>query len=348
MIPSRLDSLWWELGGGRDAELNLVNISSQPVAADLFLDFQGKRHAAQPLKFAPHEMKNVSVTELLAEMHLTAYKAPLGGISVVGNSPTPVLIARGKLTDPESGRVLGMALPLPQMEIASALHASGVPISVPRMDSPFAGKGNYIPHLYLRNLLDSEQAVTLTVEYPGEDGPRQIPLPPIKLPGYTTQEIRLDSYYNSLPLPLPFCSLRIQYNGAPGSVIGHLITVNETNDDAESILLANEGNGYAGSLASYWSLDEDTDFYVFLTNMGEKPCGVGFRIEVGEVVYFLTSLKVGPHETKVINVRELRDKQEPDFQGTVIPAQATEGRLSYIRLDNVPMMGRVVVVSHRK
>jgi hypothetical protein len=216
------------------------------------------------------------------------------------------------------------------------------------VDSPFAGTGNYVPHLYLRNLLDSEQTIALTVEYPGEDGPRQVPLPPIKLPGYTTQEIRLDSYYNSLPLPLPFCSLRIQYNGPPGSVIGHLITVNEANDDAESILLANEGNGYAGSLASYWSLDEDTDFFVFLTNMGEKPCGVGFRIEVGELAYFLTSLNLDPHETKVINLRELRDKQEPDFRGTVIPAQATEGRLSYIRVDNVPMMGRVVVVSHRK
>jgi len=37
-----------------------------------------------------------------------------------------------------------------------------------------------------------------------------------------------------------------------------------------------------------------------------------------------------------------------DFQGTVIPAKATEGRLSYGRLDQVPVMGRVVVVSRQK
>ena len=348
MIPSALESLWWDLGGSRDAILNVVNISPEPVEADLFLDFQGQRHAARPLKFAPHEMKNISVTEVLAEMRLTAYKAPLGGISIVGHSPTPALIARGKLADPESGKVVGMILPLPQMEIASALHASGLPISVPRADSPYTGTGEYTPHLYLRNLLDSEQTVTLTVEFPVESGTQLIPLPPTKLPAYTTQEIRLDSYYYSLPLPLPFISLRIQYNGPPGSVIGHLINVNESNDDAESILLANEKNGYAGSLASYWSLGDDTDFYVFLTDMGDKPCRIGFRIEVGEIVYFLTDLRLDPHETKVINLRQLRDKQEPDFQGTVIPAQATEGRLSYGRIDNVPVMGRVVVVSHRK
>jgi hypothetical protein len=348
MIPTRLESLWWELGGGRDAILNVVNASPEPVAADVFLDFQGKRHPAQPLEFAPHEMKNVSVTELLAGMRLTAYKAPLGGISIVSHTPTPVLVARGRLTDPESGKVVGMILPLPQMEIASAFHASCLPISVPRGDSPFAGTGNYTPHLYLRNLLDSEETVTLTVECPAEGNTQLISLPPIKLPGYSTQEIRLDSYYNTLPLPLPFISLRIQYSGPPGSVIGHLVDVNETNDDAQSILLANEGNGYAGSLASYWSLDDDTDFYVFLTNMGDKPCGVGFRIEVGNVVYFLKNPQLAPRETKVINLREVRDKEEPDIRGTVIPAQATDGRLDYIRMDYGPLMGRVVVVPRRK
>jgi hypothetical protein len=348
MIPTQLNTLWWDLGGGRDALLNLVNVSSEPVAADLFLEFQGTRHPAQPLQFAPHEMKNVSVTELLAGMRLTAYKAPVGGISIVSHTPTPVLVARGKLTDPESGKVVGMILPPPQMEIASAFHASGLPISVPRADSPFAGTGNYTPHLYLRNLLDSEQTVTLTVESPAEGGTQLTPLPLIKLPGYTTQEVRLDSYYNSLPLPLPFISLRIQYNGPPGSVIGHLVDVNETNNDAQSILLANEGNGYAGSLASYWSLDDDTDFYVFLTNMGDKPCGVGFQIRTAEIEYHLTRLKLDPRETKVINLRELRDKQEPDFRGTVIPAQATEGRLYYIRMDEGPLMGRVVVLPRRK
>jgi hypothetical protein len=78
--------------------------------------------------------------------------------------------------------------------------------------------------------------------------------------------------------------------------------------------------------------------------MGEKDCRVGFKIEAAGVEYNLTRLKLAPHQSKCINLRELRDRQQPDFRGHVLPATVTEGRLSYIRLDNVPLIGRVAVV----
>jgi hypothetical protein len=42
--------------------------------------------------------------------------------------------------------------------------------------------------------------------------------------------------------------------------------------------LANEGNGWAGSGANPWHLDNDTESYAFLTNMGEKPARIGFKV----------------------------------------------------------------------
>lgn len=347
MIPERLNSLWWELGGSRDGELNVNNIVGKPVEAVVYLDIQGKRHAARTIRFAPYQMAHLSVTELLAEMKMTPYQATEGGISIVANSPEPTLIAQGKLTDAETGRQVSMIFPLPQMHIDSALHATGVPISVPRADSPFAGLGNFTPHVYARNLLDSPQTITLTVEYPGESGPQRKDLAPLVIPGFTTQDIRLDGYYNELPLPLPYCALRIAYNGPPGSLIADVIAFDE-DGEAEAIGTMNEGDGYAGSLASYWSIDDHTDFCVFLTNMGDEDCGVGFRIEAGGVEYHLTELKLTPHETKVINLRELRDRQVPDFRGNKIPTNVAEGRLSYIRMDLVPMMGRVVAVPRKR
>jgi len=346
MVPVLLNALWHDLGGSRDVEATVTNITGLAVTADFYLEFGGKRHTPEALRFAPHETKHIFLTEALASLKITAFQAPIGGFTIAAGGNQPALVAQGKVTDADSGQITALDFPLPQVQAASALHATGVPLGRPSADSPFAGArdANFIPHLYLRNLLDSEQTLHLTIEYPGESGPKATPLPPIILGGYTTQEIRLDNYFTYLPLPLPYCSIRIQYNGPRGSVIGELNAVNETSGRANPIGLANEGNGYVGSLSSYWSFDERTDFVVFLTNMGEKNCRVGFRIEAGGETYFLTNLKLIPHETRQISLRELRDKQEPDFQGHVIPANVSEGRLSYIRLDNVPMLGRVAVV----
>jgi hypothetical protein len=43
----------------------------------------------------------------------------------------------------------------------------------------------------------------------------------------------------------------------------------------------------------------------------------------------------------------LRDPQQADFQGHVIPAQATDGSVNWIRLDNLPVMCRVVAISRK-
>ena len=66
MIPRQLNSLWWDLGGSRDAELHVNNILGKSVEADVYLDFQGKRQVAKSLRFAPYQMVRISVTELLA------------------------------------------------------------------------------------------------------------------------------------------------------------------------------------------------------------------------------------------------------------------------------------------
>lgn len=40
------------------------------------------------------------------------------------------------------------------------------------------------------------------------------------------------------------------------------------------------------------------------------------------VHYFLTTLKLAPHETRAIDLRKLRDAQQSDFKKNKIPAGA--------------------------
>jgi 3D (Asp-Asp-Asp) domain-containing protein len=55
-------------------------------------------------------------------------------------------------------------------------------------------------------------------------------------------------------------------------------------------------------------------------------------------------LVFAPHETRAIDIRKLRDAQEADFKNNKIPADASDGSVNWIRLDNVPVSGGLVVL----
>ena len=61
--------------------------------------------------------------------------------------------------------------------------------------------------------------------------------------------------------------------------------------------------------------------------------------------YHLTDLRLQPHETRAIDIRKLRDAQKEDFRGNRIPGAATDGSVVWIRLEHVPVMGRLLFAS---
>jgi hypothetical protein len=108
--------------------------------------------------------------------------------------------------------------------------------------------------------------------------------------------------------------------------------------------VANEGDGWVGSGASPWHLDEETESILFLTNLGEEECPIGFRMQANGVTYYLTDLALAPRETRAIDIRKLRDAQKPDLFDTKLPASATDGSVTWIRIGAKPLMGRLVVL----
>ena len=109
----------------------------------------------------------------------------------------------------------------------------------------------------------------------------------------------------------------------------------------------NEGNPWAGSGANPWHLDQDTESILFLTNESGQPAHIGFKVTAnGSPSYFLTSLLLNPQETRAIDLRKLRDAQTPDFKKNKVPGAAADGSVIWIRGDNLPVMGRLMLI-HR-
>lgn len=162
---------------------------------------------------------------------------------------------------------------------------------------------------------------------------------------YSSVDYSLAAVLGQLPLPLPFCSARIQYSGAPGSMQAQVTSVEARGNLVVDSHVQNEGNSWAGSGANPWHLDDNTESIVFLTNESDKPARVGFAVTANDVHYFLTELRLSPHETRAIDLRHLRDAQIPDYKNHLIPANATDGSVTWNRTDNVAIMGRLMVIS---
>jgi hypothetical protein len=172
----------------------------------------------------------------------------------------------------------------------------------------------------------------------------QFTLAPLSVGPYSTADFSLDAVMGQLPLPVPYCSIRIQYSGAPGSAIAQVSSVDVRREMVIDAPIANEGDGWHGSGANPWHLDKETESILFLTDEGDKPARIGFSVTAGDVHYQLTTLKLAPHETRAIDMRKLRDAQQPDYQRNKIPADASDGSVYWTRLDNTPVMGRLVVI----
>jgi hypothetical protein len=340
------------------------------VSADVYLDFLGARHSGAPLTFEPHETKVLSVTQLLGELEVSAAQAPQGGITIVQRGGVPKLIAQGKVLDPVTGFSTTLRFPSPQSQPTSTLHASGLPVGTPSRDSAFAGMGTFVPHLVARNLLPTRQSLTVTVEYPIKESAGATPgsnsghaasaspsleayataetgkvvLAPLTLGPYATQDFALDSAVSELPVPLPHCSVRIQYSGPPASLVAELASIEQEKDLVVDSKLQDEGWGWAGSGANPWHLDDETESVLFLTNMSDERAPIGFEVTANNVHYYLSELDLEPHETRAVDLRKLRDAQQPDPEKHLIPGRATDGSVSWIRIVNVPVMGRLVVI----
>ena len=347
-LPPVLDGVWWGLTADREAKVMVTNTSNQPLTADVELSFGGKRHPSHPLVFERHETKILSISELLAKLNLKPEDAPEGGITITGRGSRPVLIAAGMIADWRSGFSTTMHFMLMGMPMSSTLYASGVPIGLPSGGSPFPSADTFVPHVIVRNLLPTPQTAAVTIEYPEANGTQQIPLAPSTISPYSTNDLSLQEVISELPEPVPYCSIRVEYSGAPGSAVVEVSSVDQNQNLVVDSKLGDPNDSMTGSGMNPWHLGDHTEAVLFLTDAGDKPARIGFQIQANGVHYYLTDLKLNPHETRVIDIRKLRDAQKADFKGNKIPPEATDGGVFWIRLDKVPVVGRLLVIDSYK
>jgi hypothetical protein len=132
----------------------------------------------------------------------------------------------------------------------------------------------------------------------------------------------------------------------PGTVIGRLTSYDAGGDysfDApvkDPLAGANRSNG-----SFPWRLDNGYTTVLHLKNTIEKDVEAMVQIRYDGGSYNLDLVKLAPYQTVAVDIRRLRDKQQKDIQGVVMPKEVESGQVVWFEQEIGSLIGRAEVAN---
>jgi len=138
----------------------------------------------------------------------------------------------------------------------------------------------------------------------------------------------------------------ISYEGMPGTVIGRLTSYDSRGDysfDApvkDPLAGANRTNG------SYpWRLDNGYTTVVHLKNITDRDVEAMVQIRYEGGSYNPDLVKLAPYQTIAVDIRQLRDNQQEDIRGVVMPKEIESGQVVWYEQERGSLIGRAEIAN---
>jgi len=134
----------------------------------------------------------------------------------------------------------------------------------------------------------------------------------------------------------------ISYDGAPGSLIGQLTSVNQNGDYSFEVPIKDPADPSAMIEAVYpWTIENGTDTVLHLKNTTEKNVDALGVIQFPDGgSYNLTRITLEPHQSVAIDIEKLKDSKKPDVLKQIFPPDAMHGQLAWHQVTPSTMIGR--------
>jgi len=133
----------------------------------------------------------------------------------------------------------------------------------------------------------------------------------------------------------------IDYIAPPGSLIGHLVSADQTGDYSFEVPIK-DPTAWNAMIEGInpWTLEDGTKTVLHLKNTTDQVvhAWVSFTFVGGR--YNLPLVSFQPYETVAVDIQKLKDSQEPDAQGLPFPATATHGQAVWFPETPYTLVGR--------
>ena len=186
----------------------------------------------------------------------------------------------------------------------------------------------------------------------GTDG--TLILPSISLAANETKEVDLSELSDAATRrnDLDVVSVEITNWAAPGSVIGSLYDIDSRSDVNYDVPLRDSGPLRSMTGAYPWKIDHDYTSIAYVTNITDEPRDFVAELAFDGGTYTFGTRTLSPRETAVFDLENIRDRQEKDVNGKLVPKTANHGQFKWAQRGvaggRIVMIGRTEMVSRRQ
>jgi hypothetical protein len=212
--------------------------------------------------------------------------------------------------------------------------------------------GGVTPHMVLKNtgtlpVIAQPEFITLG----GTASAPPVSLPDVNLAAGETKEVDLTPLLQSRGSrpDLDVVSVQVTNSGAPGTLIGSFHGINNKTGMSYDTPLRDSGPARTMTGSYPWKVSKDYTTVVYITNITDEPAQFVGVINYDGGDYLLDARELAPRETAVLDLREIREKQEVNKEHQKMAKDKSLGQFKWaVRGDTkgkIALIGRAEMVS---
>ncbi|MDX1998298.1 MAG: hypothetical protein SF066_11315 [Thermoanaerobaculia bacterium] len=318
---SRLEGVWWAPAPTAQLSVALANTSDLPLAVTARL--VGIAPSAEPLQveLAPRASRVLGYADFLARPEATLPR--VGGLSLEHSGAPGALLVRALIAEPTLGYSDAAEFVDAERALSSTLHGAGLRLG------RFARRGgaSLWPALAVRNLSDRPLVVSGRIPVITSNGDvRSISLPRLRLAAREIREIDLVALLRPVgQRRFVTAGIELEHDGAPGSLVAKALSRSGDGTQVYRVPLVDAQRANATGIYPF-RLDQGQNARIYLKNVTAEPRDYTLSLTYPEGTYVLGLATLDPHESRTIDLTELRDRQIPDLYGRVLPRRLAAGK----------------------
>jgi hypothetical protein len=138
----------------------------------------------------------------------------------------------------------------------------------------------------------------------------------------------------------------ITYDGAPGSIIAELTSVDQSGNYSFEVPIKDPSAMNVMDEGVYpWTLEGGTNTVVHLKNSTNEHAQAIVLFSFAGGSYNLEPVDLAPYQTMAIDIQKLKDLKKPDVRKQVFPEDATHGQVAWLQRTPYSMIGRAESVN---
>jgi hypothetical protein len=331
---AELNGIAWLPDRGSEATVAVTNASDHRVIVSFSTGEQSRQ-----IILTPRATHVVRLREGLS------YERESGAVLVrLQHDGEPgAVIATGFVVNPEKGYSTTFGFVDPKSIMTNRLAGAHVWFGYPDSKEGFPQDTKFRAPLILANVGDKPVKARVSVDYTLSATAASLGVAEERIRPAETKVIELTDEMAKLGIagPVEDAGVDITYDGAPGSLIAHLTSVDQTGDFSLETPIKDPGEVmHRSGNAHPWSLENGTRTVLHLKNTTDKKVAVLVQIRFLGGSYNPDRIILQPFQTIAIDMQELKDSKKKDIRGNIFPETAMGGLVEWIEQTSKAVIGR--------